>query len=914
MRCLAAPDASMRPDFGDNTNNAAAPLAPGTDRQCRQSMLGGYRSNGHTPTKSVAPKFQSTVKIIAEPAGAGIWKTAVCASALLFFLPADCLRLQAKEAPLQEFQTAGQIRQLTREQAARQNPVRLQGVVTFFDQTNFFRFLQDNTAGIYFYLDASSNNPPLEAGQLIELEGEVSPGEYAPIVIPSRIKILGAGTFPEPKPVTFEQLVSGQDDSQFVETHGIVRAVHFDRESGYFQIEIATGGGRLTAYASKLPVAQSGDLVDCLVTVRGVCVTRFNRQRQLFDIRLLVPRPTDLVVDSAQASDPFATPVRLIQHLLQFTPQGPYGHRVKVVGTVIYRQDDNGLYIEDENEGLYIETKQAGPLAVGDLVEILGFPAKGGYTPMLQDAVFRKIDTGSPPEPDSINVDEALMGTHDCRLVRIEATVLDRARHSSEQFLVLQVPSGFIFHAYLEGKNTGGNFADLQNGSKVAITGVCLIEIGADWQAGAAWRAKSFRILMRSPADVAVLRRPPWWNLQKLLWAVGVLGVIVLGAFAWVAVLRRRVQKQTGIIREKLQTEAALKERYEDLFENANDIIFTHDLKGRITSINKTGEQVLQRSRQEILKSRLLEYVAEEQRATAEQWINQVVKGAEIPPVELDFIGRNGQRVRLEIGARMIEQAGKEAEVESIARDITERKRLEKEILEISNREQRRIGHDLHDGVCQQLAGIAYRIDILADQLQEKSVAESAEAERVGALVNEAITKTRGVARGLFPVQLEENGLIWALEDLAANAGNLFRIQCNLSCEEPFPPLENDVALHLFYITQEAMVNAAKHGKATRVNISLARQKDHLLLTIQDDGAGFDVSGNNPTGMGIRIMRYRARVIGASLDLTSKPGQGTQVTCVFYSAPQVRGEAVNSEKPIVKSRPESKGPKPDAHE
>jgi signal transduction histidine kinase len=266
----------------------------------------------------------------------------------------------------------------------------------------------------------------------------------------------------------------------------------------------------------------------------------------------------------------------------------------------------------------------------------------------------------------------------------------------------------------------------------------------------------------------------------------------------------------------------------------------------------------------------------------------------------LDFINRAGQRVRLEIGARMIEQAGKQAEVEGIARDITERKRLEKEILEISNREQRRIGHDLHDGVCQQLAGIAYRIDILADQLQEKSAAESAEAERVGALVNEAITKTRGVARGLFPVQLEENGLIWALEDLAANASNLFRIKCHLSYEEPFPEVENDVALHLFYIVQEAMLNAAKHGKAAHVNISLARQGERLALTIHDDGSGFESSGSNYTGMGIRIMRYRARVIGATLDLTSRPGQGTQISCVFYSATQpARERAADADKPAV---------------
>ena len=150
-----------------------------------------------------------------------------------------------------------------------------------------------------------------------------------------------------------------------MEIHGIVRAVHFDEESRYFLVEIATGGGRLTAYASKLPVAQSGDLVDSTVTVRGVCVTRFNRQRQLFDIRLLVPRPTDLVVDVADVNNPFDDSAQPIEKLLQFTPQGPYGHRVKVVGTVIYRQDDDTLYIEDQTEGLYVETKQAGPIVRG---------------------------------------------------------------------------------------------------------------------------------------------------------------------------------------------------------------------------------------------------------------------------------------------------------------------------------------------------------------------------------------------------------------------------------------------------------------------------------------------------------------------------------------------------------------------
>ncbi|MDB6111384.1 MAG: sensor signal transduction histidine kinase [Pedosphaera sp.] len=792
---------------------------------------------------------------------------------------------RAQDRALEELRTAKQIRQLTAEQATQHYPVHIQGVLTFFDQSQFFRFIQDNTAGIYFYLDDPANNLALASGQLVEIEGETNPGEYAPVVTPRKIKILGAGNFPVPKPVSFERLASGQEDSQFVEIHGIVRSVRLDEQTKYYSLEIATGGGRFTALAGKLPLARSDDLVDSTIRIRGVGVTRFNQQRQLFDIRLLVPRPEDLVIETPAPGDPFAIPVQSLEKLLQFTPQGAYGHRVKVAGTVIYRQDDDTLYIQDGKEGLYVTTRQAGPLPVGSQVEVLGFPAKGEYTPMMQDAVFRGIGPGPVPDPVRVTADEALKGVHDCRLVQIEAKVLDRARHSREQFLVLE-SGGFIFHAYLQRKGAGTDFAYLQNGSKVRVTGVCLIETGSGWHAGADWRAKSFRILLRSAGDIFVLQQPPWWNLQKLFWAVTILGLIVLGASIWVAVLRRRVHKQTKIIRQKLQVEAALKERYENLFENANDMVFTHDLLGRITSINKAGEQLLQRNRAEILSRNLVEFVTEEQRGAAEQWLGQVVKGAELPPGEWNLLNAAGQRIRLEISTRMVASAGKVAEVEGIARDVTERKRLESEILEISTREQRRIGHDLHDGVCQQLAAIAYRLDILSDQLGEKGVPESAEADWIGGLIHEAISQTRGAARGLYPVRLEEDGLVSALEELAANTASLFNLRCRFFCENPPPIMENEVSLHLYYIVQEAVINAAKHGQATDLDISLARTDDRFVLEVRDNGVGFHWPDAKPTGMGLGIMRYRARVIGATLDLKSQLGQGTQVSCVFYTISQ----------------------------
>jgi len=776
--------------------------------------------------------------------------------------------------------TATEVRRLTADEAARYFPVKLRGVVTFFDEGLFSRFLQDDTAGIYFR--GLTNGPNLEPGQIVELEGFVGPGEYAPLIEARQVRIIGKGNLPEAKPTSFEQLSTGQEDSQFVEVVGVVRSIQLDEWLAYHRLEVATGGGRLTVYVRQLLAKNAEDLIDSTVKIRGVCSTVFNRQRQLFAIRLLVPRAEDFTIEEAAPTEPFANQTQDMGSLLQFAPQGSYGHRVKVSGTVVYQRPGTSLYVQNGKFGLLVQTRQKTPLQLGDQVEVLGFPCQGQYTPFLQDALYQKISSGEPPRADMVTCDEALKGTHDSRLVRIEAKLLNRAQHSREQFLVLD-SGDFIFHAYNEQHSGIDPFANIENGSRVAVTGVCLIEPG-DWQAGENWRAKSFRLLLRSPADVVLLAAPPWWTLKRLLWMTGILCVIVLGASIWVGVLRRRVQEQTGIIRQKLEIEAALKERYVDLFENANDMVYTHDRAGRITSINKAGEELLQRSRGEILSKNIVELVAPEQQSAAREWLEQVLKDKAPPTVEWDFAAPSGQPFKVEISTRLIEQNGHEPEVEGIGRDITERKRLERELLEISNREQRRIGHDLHDGVCQQLVGISYLTESLADRLQEKGAAESAEVERINYLLNNALLQTRGVARGLFPVRLEENGLVSALEELAANASQLFQLECRFICEHPPAYVENTIALHLYYIVQEAIANAAKHGKAKSVVITLDPVNDRFALMIKDDGAGFSANGTRQSGMGLRIMDYRARVIGATLEVKSRPGEGTQLTCIFLPA------------------------------
>jgi PAS domain S-box-containing protein len=364
----------------------------------------------------------------------------------------------------------------------------------------------------------------------------------------------------------------------------------------------------------------------------------------------------------------------------------------------------------------------------------------------------------------------------------------------------------------------------------------------------------------------------------------------MLASLLWATSLRSKVRQQTSIISQKLDLEARLKERYHDLFESANDMLYTHDLNGRVTSINMAGEQFLGRKRASVIGTSLPDFIAEEQRPAARRWLEDIASGAAPDTVEWDFLTAAGQRVRLETSTRLVAHNGQEVEVEGIARDVTEQRRLEKEILEVSTREQHRIGHDLHDGVCQQLAGIAVLADVLTDKLDEQARPEAGEAQKITELVHQVNRQTRGVARGLFPVRLEENGLVSALHELAENAGIFYKTPCKFLCDTPVVVRDHSVAHHLYFIAHEAILNAVKHGKAGSVEVQLVPDGNlGCVLTVRDNGVGLPGPLTSGPGMGIRIMKYRARMIGATLALHSPPGGGVEVVCHIIHKPKTDG-------------------------
>jgi PAS domain S-box-containing protein len=213
--------------------------------------------------------------------------------------------------------------------------------------------------------------------------------------------------------------------------------------------------------------------------------------------------------------------------------------------------------------------------------------------------------------------------------------------------------------------------------------------------------------------------------------------------------------------------------------------------------------------------------------------------------------------------------------------DVTERKSLEKAILEVSAREQRRIGEDLHDGLGQHLTGIAFMSKVLESKLSEVSPPESGDAAKIVKLVNEAINKTRELSRGLLPVVSDAHGLMSALTRYAEETQDLFRMSCRFECGAPVLVYDVNVATHLYHIAREAVNNAIKHGHPKHVVIALTAENGEGTLSVQDDGEGFSAVRANQAGMGLNIMNYRANMIGGSLDVRKNFTGGTTVVCLF---------------------------------
>jgi len=274
-------------------------------------------------------------------------------------------------------------------------------------------------------------------------------------------------------------------------------------------------------------------------------------------------------------------------------------------------------------------------------------------------------------------------------------------------------------------------------------------------------------------------------------------------------------------------------------------------------------------------------YVHPDDRARARSTIEAGLKRGRGWSFEYRIMRPDGEQRNVHSSSEAVLLDGQPVKIIGTLLDITDRRRLEREVLNISEQEQRRIGQDLHDGICQQLAGTELMAQVLEQALARRTKKLSAQAGQIAAHVREIISQTRMLAHGLCPVVLESEGLMSALQELAHTTGKMFGVSCVFRCDRPVPIHDNTVATHLYRIAQEAVSNALKHGKARHLEIGLAAESNRIFLAIKDDGIGIPELPPR-TGAGLRIMQYRAGMIGGSIVVQRGSPAGTTVACSVH--------------------------------
>ncbi len=241
----------------------------------------------------------------------------------------------------------------------------------------------------------------------------------------------------------------------------------------------------------------------------------------------------------------------------------------------------------------------------------------------------------------------------------------------------------------------------------------------------------------------------------------------------------------------------------------------------------------------------------------------------------------------------------------SVARDVSQVRQRQRELIEAIEGEQRRIGHDLHDSLAQDLVSVALQLQLVVNAARRNNSAQTNALEKINARLKQVIENTRRMAQGLSPVDLEQGGLPTALRRLVDNISSIYQLKCRFSCDPRFPVLQGAAALQLYRIAQEAANNAVRHSRCSRLSIDLACGEETLILTVDDDGIGID-DQNDVIGMGRSIMDYRAKALGGSVMHFSRASGGARVKCILPAAQAtvetVETAAIDAD---VKARPAS---------
>ncbi len=454
--------------------------------------------------------------------------------------------------------TAAQIRALTPEEAAQQRPIHLRGCFILSETYAFS--IQDETDGIFIFSDAE-NLLSFKRGDLVEVIGVTNPGDYAPCVSATEIRLIGKTTPPSPIETRIAELYTGQMDAKWVEISGIVRSVellpstfrqpsHDGTHNLYTKLKLADDQSQVIVELQE--VLEPSEYLDAKVRLVGICFYLHNSNRQF--VRPIVHTPIGMIPEvlSPPSHDSINSTPRPASSLFTFDHTGGNpGHRVHVRGTVIHQRLGKAIWIRDETQSLQVRSAQQEKLSPGDIVDVLGFPELGTYSPVLQDSEFRKLDHQAPPTPVVLE-DIRMISRHNSDLVQLKAKLVEIQRYPESIELTLEGLGTTVRASLL---TADGQLALPQwlPGSIVELSGIATVGEGETVPLNGLWWSESLHVLLRSPDDLAIITPAPWWTPQRIAYALAAVLALAIATIAIVVLLSRqrlREQKQQRAMAE----------------------------------------------------------------------------------------------------------------------------------------------------------------------------------------------------------------------------------------------------------------------------------------------------------------------------------------------------------------------------
>jgi signal transduction histidine kinase len=526
-----------------------------------------------------------------------------------------------------------QIRDLSAPQAARGFPVHVKGVVTFNDSDQSLQFVQDGTAGIYVSLEAKRFDSFPGAGTNIELLGFTGPGDFAPIIVAEELRVVGPAGYPNATPAPFQLLMTGAEDSQWVELNGVVRAS--TTISNHTQVTLSTGDAiiQMTVLGSARSVPSN--FVGASILARGVCQTLFDNHRHFQAMGFCVPGWDQVQIQEEEVADPFQLPLRSVDGLFEFHAGGYGMNRAHVQGRIILRQSSGAFFLQDASGGILVYG--GGTIPSTEWVEVVGFPALKDQLPVLQDALVRpsKQPESSSTRPVLLTADSALDKALNATMVTLEGRVVAHSTRTTEESVTVQFGQWFT-DAIME-KSDREALPRFLSGSVVRLTGVFVARLDNNRQ------IQSFQILLRTPADAVLISLPPWWTARHALFVFGGLGGVLLLSLAWVAALRQQVRRRTIQLRAEIEErkliQAQVNKAHRELLEVSRQAGMAevatsvlHNVGNVLNSINISGSIVTQTIQQsKLAKLNLAVGLLRDHASNLGDFLTKDPKGRQLP-------------------------------------------------------------------------------------------------------------------------------------------------------------------------------------------------------------------------------------------------------------------------------------------